>query len=380
MTLFHYLIFLSCLLAFNVSLLYGYFLYCEMKEFEQIRNSSYTPTLPKAYPIFVFCFLAGAGALFYFTPEKTWFFESKFLYFLGLSVIFAVLELIPGDKKLYQILKLLLELSGILVFIFIVPHSILFSKTDLPEELVRIGLGVIWFLTFKFLLLLNRFENLVATQTFHIGFSSLIILVLTPFSFISLLEINSLLFFLIFMLTPFYFILQYQLPLKGVCAAVLCFILTGLSTLMALTGNWGIALLMTSYLWFELLVIIYRFFKNLVSRTKMPLFFFETLLESGASGERIMKLILRYHLLMSGLIFFIAYTEVQIQSVFLAILLYLKLYFNISNPQTTKSSLKEMYKQAKKDAKNEIISTSRTIAELKEKYQIKKENKRNEQP
>lgn len=50
MTLLHYFIFLGCLLAFNVAVLYSYFLRCEMKEFEQIHNRTFTPALPKAIP------------------------------------------------------------------------------------------------------------------------------------------------------------------------------------------------------------------------------------------------------------------------------------------------------------------------------------------
>ena len=187
MTLLHYFIFLGCLLAFNVAVLYTYFLRCEMKEFEQIHNRSFTPALPKAYPILIFSFLAGAAALFYFTPDKTWFFESKFLYFSGLAVVFAVLGFIPADKKTGKIIKALPELAGIAGFVFIMPdNGDLFSKIDLPEPALRAGAALIWFGLFKFLLVLNQFEGLIAAQAFHIGFSSLLLLVLTSFSFLYL--------------------------------------------------------------------------------------------------------------------------------------------------------------------------------------------------
>ena len=232
MTLLHYFIFLGCLLAFNVAVLYSYFLRCEMKEFEQIHNRTFTPALPKAYPILIFSFLAGAAALFYFTPDKTWFFESKFLYFSGLAVIFAVLGFIPTDKKTGKTIKALLELAGIAGFVFITPdNGGLFSKIDLPPQAVRAGAALIWFVLFKFLLVLNQFEGLIAAQAFHIGFSSLLLLLLTSFSFISLLQINGMLCVLIFMLTPFYYILQYELPLKKASANILSFFLTGLPPL-----------------------------------------------------------------------------------------------------------------------------------------------------
>lgn len=384
MTLSHYFIFLGCLLAFNVAVLYSYFLRCEMNEFEQIHNKTFTPSLPKAYPILVFSFFAGAAALFYFTPDKAWFFESKFLYFLGLALIFAVFGFIPANKKTGKIIKALLELAGIAGFVFIMPdNNDLFSKTDLPPQAVRAGAAVIWFGLFKFVLVLNQFEGLIAAQTFHIGFASLLLLILTSFPFVSLLQVNAMLCVLIFMLTPFYYILQYELPLKGASVNVLSFLLTGLSFLMIMTGNWGAGVLMMAYVLFEMIVVICRFAGNLLSRQKKPLFFFETLQERGIFSERIIGLVIRYNFLMSGLSFFSVYLLAQVQSVVLAALFYVKLYLNIMNPERN-TSLADLYKQAKKDAKKGFINTGRTIAELKEKYQAKtnnqEENKPDEQP
>lgn len=380
MTLLHYFIFLGCLLAFNVAVLYSYFLRCEMKEFEQIHNRTFTPALPKAYPILIFSFLAGAAALFYFTPDKTWFFESKFLYFSGLAIIFAVLGFIPADKKTGKTVKALLELAGIAGFVFITPdNGGLFSKIDLPPQAVRAGAALIWFILFKFLLVLNQFEGLIAAQAFHIGFSSLLLLVLTSFSFISLLQINGMLCVLVFMLTPFYYILQYELPLKKASANILSFFVTGLSFLMIMTGNWGAGILIMAYVLFELIIVIYRFIGNLFSRQKASLFFFETLQERGIFSEKILGLIIRYNFLMSGFAFFSVYLSIQVQAVLLAVLFYIKLYFNIMNPGQ-KASLTDLYKQAKKDIRKGLTGTGRTITELKEKYQAKTNNKEENKP
>lgn len=380
MTLLHYFIFLGCLLAFNVAVLYTYFLRCEMKEFEQIHNRSFTPALPKAYPILIFSFLAGAAALFYFTPDKTWFFESKFLYFSGLAVVFAVLGFIPADKKTGKIIKALPELAGIAGFVFIMPdNGDLFSKIDLPEPALRAGAALIWFGLFKFLLVLNQFEGLIAAQAFHIGFSSLLLLVLTSFSFVSLLQINGMLCVLIFMLTPFYYILQYDLPLKGASANILSFLITGLSFLMIMTGNWGAGVLLMAYVLFEMAIFVYRFAGNLFSRKKTPLFFFETLQERGIFSERIIGLVIRYNFLMSGLAFFSVYLLIQTQAVVLAALFYIKLYFNVMNVGQ-KASLTDLYKQAKKDARKGLMNTSSMITNLKEKYQAKTNNKEENKP
>ena len=380
MTLLHYFIFLGCLLAFNVAVLYSYFLRCEMKEFEQIHNRTFTPALPKAYPILIFSFLTGAAALFYFTPDKTWFFESKFLYFSGLAVIFAVLGFIPADKKTGKTVKALLELAGIAGFVFITPdNSGLFSKIDLPPQAVRAGAALIWFVLFKFLLVLNQFEGLIAAQAFHIGFSSLLLLVLTSFSFISLLQINGMLCVLVFMLTPFYYILPYELPLKKASANILSFFVTGLSFLMIMTGNWGAGILIMAYVLFELIIVIYRFIGNLFSRQKASLFFFETLQERGIFSEKILGLIIRYNFLMSGFAFFSVYLSIQVQAVLLAVLFYIKLYFNIMDPGQ-KASLTDLYKQAKKDIRKGLTGTGRTITELKEKYQAKTNNKEENKP
>ena len=380
MTLLHYFIFLGCLLAFNVAVLYTYFLRCEMREFEQIHNRSFTPALPKAYPILIFSFLAGAAALFYFTPDKTWFFESKFLYFSGLAVVFAVLGFIPADKKTGKIIKALPELAGIAGFVFIMPdNGDLFSKIDLPEPAVRAGAALIWFGLFKFLLALNQFEGLIAAQAFHIGFSSLLLLVLTSFSFVSLLQINGMLCVLVFMLTPFYYILQYDLPLKGASANILSFLITGLSFLMIMAGNWGAGVLLMAYVLFEMAIFVYRFAGNLFSRKKTPLFFFETLQERGIFSERIIGLVIRYNFLMSGLAFFSVYLLIQTQAVVLAALFYIKLYFNVMNVGQ-KASLTDLYKQAKKDARTGLMNTSSMITNLKEKYQAKTNNKEENKP
>ena len=383
MTLLHYFIFLACLLAFNIAVLYTYFLRREEKEFEKIHNETFIASLPKAYPILVLSFLIGAAALFYFSSDKTWFLESKFLYFLGFAVVFAGLGFISVHKKIFKILKALLELAGITGFVFMMPDNELFSKFDLPDYAVRAGMAAIWFVLFEFSLVLNRFEGLIAAQLFHIGFSSLLVFVLISFSFpiafYSLLQVNGLLCVLIFMLSPFYYVLRYKLPLQGPSLNVLCFSLTGLSFLMVMTGNWGFAALIMIYTLFELTVVCYRFVKNLIFRTKMPLFFFETLSEEGVSNEKIVHLILRYHFIDSGLIFFIVYTNIQLQPVVLATLLYVKMYFYISDPDMAKASFTELYRQVKKDAKKGLTSTGFAISEFKEKHRAKTADKTNKE-
>lgn len=160
-------------------------------------------------------------------------------------------------------------------------NSDLFSKIDLPEPAVRAGAALIWFGLFKFLLVLNQFEGLIAAQAFHIGFSSLLLLVLTSFSFVSLLQINGMLCVLIFMLAPFYYILQYDLPLKGASANILSFLVTGLSFLMIMTGNWGVGVLIMAYILFELAILCYRFSKILFSGRKLPFSFLKRCWKRG---------------------------------------------------------------------------------------------------
>ncbi len=382
MTLTHYFIFLACLLVFNIAVLYSYFLRCEIKEFDKIHNQFFTPTLKQAYPIFILSFLAGSAGLFYFTADRTWFFESNFLYFFGLLFVFLLLGFIPIDLKKTKIIKSVLELGSITGFVFFLPDNDLFSKTEFPPEAVRAAAAVIWFILFKFSLVLNQFEGVIPAQAFHIGFSSLLVLVIFPISAVSLLQVNAMLAVLVFMLTPFYYVLQYRIPLTGSCLNFLCLLITGLSFYTALTGYWGIGVLMLMYVLFEMVVVVCRFSKNLVFRKKEPLFFFETLTERGVPEERTVSLIIRYHLLISALMLFIAYSFIQLQSVILAALLYIKLYFRISDPVGSKASLKDLYHRARSDAQRSIADTNRMISELKEKYNVqssaKKENKTDE--
>ena len=119
--------------------------------------------------------------------------------------------------------------------------------------------------------------------------------------------------------------------------------------------------------------------KNLIFRTKMPLFFYETLLEDGVPNKRIIRLIVKYNLLNTGLIFFIVYTKAQLQPVALSVLLYVRMYFYVSDPGVAKASFKELYRQVKKDAKKGLTSTSFTISELKEKYRAKTADKMNKE-
>lgn len=50
------------------------------------------------------------------------------------------------------------------------------------------------------------------------------------------------------------------------------------------------------------------------------------------------------------------------------------------DPRSARASLTDLYKQAKKDARKGLTDTSRTITELKEKYQAKTNNKEENKP
>lgn len=82
---------------------------------------------------------------------------------------------------------------------------------------------------------------------------------------------------------------------------------------------------------------------------------------------------------MSGFAFFSVYLSIQVQAVLLAVLFYIKLYFNIMD-SGQKASLTDLYKQAKKDIRKGLTGTGRTITELKEKYQAKTNNKEENKP
>ncbi len=371
MTLSHYFIFLACLSVFNIAVLYSYFLHYEFKEFDKIHNEFFTPTLKHAYSIFILSFSLGVAALFYFTPDQTWFFESNFLYFCGLLFVFLLFGFIPTNQKNTRLIKGLLEFGSITGFVFFLPDNDLFSKTVVPVEAIRVLAAIVWFIIFKFTLVLNQFEGVIPAQTFHIGFSSLLILVIFSTTALSLFQINASLSVLIFMLSPFYYVLQYQLPLTGSCLNFICLLITGVSFFTVLAGYWGIGVLMLMYVLFEMTVFVYRRIKNFVLRKKEPLFFFETLSDRGVPEERAIGLIIRYHLLISALMLFIAYSLIQVQAVILSALLYLKLYFRISDPSGSQASLKDLYHRAKKDARRSITNTNHIFSVFKEKYSVK---------
>ena len=368
MTLSHYFIFLICLCLCNITVLYSYFLYYEAQNYQKVHNTVFVPVLKNAYPIQISSFLIGSVLLFYFTEDKSWYYESKFLYFLGMTTLLIPIGYLPLKGKTRTIVKSVLEFGGITGLTFIFPYSDFLKQIPASPELVRIGIAVIWFTVFKFFCVLNRFEGMAAIQAFHIGLSSLLVLVFIAFTPTALLQINSQLFLLIFLLTPLIFVLQYSLPLNETWSTVLCFCLTGLSVFMALTGNWSVGILMIMYVLFELVVVCYRFIKNFIFRQHQALFFYQGLLDNGLSKEQIVNAIIRYHFLMSGLILFIIYASSQVQAIVLALFLYLRLYYSAVAPQATKSSLIDLYRQAKKDAKKGILETERTINELKEKY------------
>ncbi|MBO4644870.1 MAG: hypothetical protein J5716_09720 [Alphaproteobacteria bacterium] len=372
MTTGSYFIFLACLLFLNIVALYGYFLSSKASFFETVYEAPTSFSLKQAYLIQALSLLVGFIALFCFSSEKEWFFKSDFLYFLGLTVLFGIIGLIPEKLKALIVLNSLLELAGITGFVFLLPESASFIRTDFPAFVNQLLIGMAWFVIYKFFCILaNRFEGIIVIQSLHIGFASLLFYAFLPATLIPLFQVNGLLLPLMLMLAPFYCIFQCELPLNRILRNFFCLLLTGLIFFTIPLGFWGISLLMGSYIFFELIVVIFHFLTNLGQKEKRPLFFFENLKEKSNLKRDVVRVVMHYNFLMDGLVFFIVYLNLQIQFVVLAILLYLKMYMNIMNPISINSGLFELLKGAKKTAQIGISGTSQAVSDLKEIYSKK---------
>lgn len=366
-----YVIFLACLLLIDGVILYSYFLYCEQKNYRNVKNEFIVVTLKHAGIIQAVAFVFSMGLLYFFMPDKTWFHDSRFLYFGVLLTCFGLLGLMPRKKRSCRIAANLFELAGIAAFVWFMPETEFLSKTALRPEAFKIIAALVWFTVFKLTCSLDKLEGLIYEQSFYLGFCCALLIIFFQRPLLSLLQTGGLFCPLIFLLAPFFYIFNYRLPMGGPARNIMCVAVTGLAFFLIADGQWGIAVLMLSYILFEGVVIVCRFLKNLLFRQKNPLFFFETLQARGLPDRIIVNFILRRNILLSVLIVFGVYASVQIQTVILAALLYLKFYLNVINPSSSKSSLIDLYKQAKKDARKGLDETKKDISQLKEIYKNK---------
>ncbi|MBR1777456.1 MAG: hypothetical protein IJ752_02575 [Alphaproteobacteria bacterium] len=378
MTNIYYFIFLACLLFLNIAVLYSYFLSHEFKENEKIHNEHIVLTLKLAYPIQVFSLIIGAFALFYFSSDKAWFYEIRFLYFLGLALIVGLFGLLPQKTKALTVICCIPELAAIIGFAFLLPENDLWTATSLPPWTIRVLFGTIWFIIYKFFnILSDRFDGIFVIQSIHMGFAALIVFLLLSFAPVSWLHVNGMLLPIMLMLTPFYCIFQYKMPITNSIRNIFCLLLTGLAVLTIPAGQWGLGVLMISYILFELAFVIFHFPFNLFKKEKEPLFFFENLMNKTPFKENVIRIIMHYNFLTDGLIFILIYLNLQAQVVALTILLYLKMYMNIMSPDTARTGILDLFKEAKKTAQISIKESTQAFSDLKQAYNNKKasENK-----
>lgn len=370
MSLSHYFIFLACVLVVDIAVLYGCYFFRETRDFDNIRNEEFSLFMPEAYPIQAACLLAASAVLFFFMPDKAWMWDNRMPQLGGLCVFCALTGCLPAKKRVVGFLTGLLELAAVSALVFRLPdNNGLLEKTPYPPQAVRAAVALVWFGVFKFMTSLRRSEGIVAIQSFFTGFAALAMLVLAPFA-VPLLQTGGILLVLIFLTVPLYYALGCDLLMNKASAGVFCMFATGFAVLTALNGKWGVSCLLLSYVLFELVCICYRFVKNTLLRRSEPLMFADALEDRGVSAEHVHLLIIRYHLFMFALILFIVFTDIQLQAVILAVLLYWKLYFNIMTP-ASKTSFVNLYRQVKRDSKNGLAQTAQAIDRLKEKYQKK---------
>ena len=374
MTNLYFFIFLACFIFLNIAVLYTYFFLNDTQTNEKVHNDHFTPVLPAAYPIQAFSFIIGAFFFFYFSHDKTWFYETRFLYFLGLLPLIGALGLLPQKSKISTVICSVLELSAITGFVFLFPENNLPVKSPSGYIPVQALLGLAWFVLYKFTdVLSDRFEGLFVIQSIHMGFGTLVVLLLLPFSPISWLQINVMLLPLMLFMVPLYCVFETELPLKRSIRNIFSLLLTGLAFLAVPTGNWGLGVLMSSYIIFELVIVILTFLSNIPKKNKKPLFFYETIMEKASSEENVVRIIMHYNFLTDGLIFFLVYMNAQLQLVVATALLYLKMYLNIINPDSGRSGVLDLFKDAKKTAKIGIMESSKAFSDLKRAYSRKKE-------
>ena len=369
-----YFIFLACFVFLNIIALYFYFLKQEADVYGSVHDNFVPLTLKYAYPIQAFFLLAGTGALFYFSKEKTWFYESNFLYFAGLVLFCGVCGLFSNKSKAGKIVSLFLELGAITGFVFLLPENDFFKKFSLPLPLIQAITGLIWFIVYRFFCAItDRFDGMIVMQSIHMGFISLLILLLIPFTPVSLLQFIGLLFPLMALLTPFYCIFKCPLPLNACVCNIFCLVLTGMSFFAFPAGHWGVGVLIEGYLLFELVVFCFHFPFNLFRKDKTPVFFFEYLMLLSRSKVSTVNIIMRYNLLTEGMILFLLYLKAPLQIIALYILLFLKLYLNVTNPSSAYAGIIDLFKETKKTALKGFKETSQAFADVKKIYNQKKE-------
>lgn len=382
MTAFHYSIFLACLIFLNITVLYTYFLTSESKVFDRIHNENVLLTLKYAYLIQSATLLAGGCALYYFTPDKTWFSEIKFSYFMGLAVFCGIAGLINDDRKAGLIFRSVLELTAITGFVFLMPEKEWMTKFSLPAEIGRLLTGVIWFSVYKFICVLcDRFEGILVIQSLHIGFISLILFYFSGF-IVSFLQVMGMLFPVMLMLAPLYCLFHYKLPLPDYVKNVFCLMITGFVFFTVPINALGLGALMISYVLFEMTVVFLRFIFNPLKKQK--LFFCECLAEKIPSHRFLVSFVVRYNVLISGFVFMAVYLNTQIQFVVLSGILYAKLYLAAIEGETSNGGIIDLIKGAKETAQTGYKETAKTFSELKSQYARKqaqkKDSSRNEQP
>ena len=170
------------------------------------------------------------------------------------------------------------------------------------------------------------------------------------------------------MLAPFYCILQTVLPLTENMRNFFCLLLTGLAFFTIPAGHWGVGVLMSGYILFEIAVVVIHFMLNLIKKKKKPLFFHDNLMEKNASAAHI---VVYYNFLASGLLFFAVYINQSLQVIILAVFMYFKMYLNIMSPKTANTGIIDLFKDAKKTAVSSIEQTSQTITDLKQTFSPK---------
>ncbi|MBR4126986.1 MAG: hypothetical protein IKR09_05390 [Alphaproteobacteria bacterium] len=369
MTNIPYFILLACVLVLNISVLYSYFLVCDIKTNETVHNDLAPVILKKAYCVQALTFLTGSAALFYFSDDKIWFRISGIAVFPTLLLLFFLSGYLKGKSKILTALSLITELAGMLLFTFNLSGFSIFSNSSLSVAAVKISAGCIWFVVFQFFRLLSaRFDSLIVIQSLHIGFSSLLVLLLLPFTPVPLLQLCGILLPIMLMLAPFYCILQTVLPLTENMRNFFCLLLTGLAFFTIPAGHWGVGVLMSGYILFEIAVVVIHFMLNLIKKKKKPLFFHDNLMEKNASAAHI---VVYYNFLASGLLFFAVYINQSLQVIILAVFMYFKMYLNIMSPKTANTGIIDLFKEAKKTAVSSIEQTSQTITDLKQTFSPK---------
>lgn len=375
MTVFHYFIFLTCLLVLNIAVLYSYFLISEEKNFNEIHNEDVKLSLKNAYLIQTATLLAGCLALYFFSNDKTWFSKINFLYFLALTVICGLTGKIEVHSKQGLIFGNIVELALITGFVFLLPERGWMEKYSYPAEIVRLSAGLIWFVVYKFFCALcDRFKGILVIQSLQTGFIALLLLYFSNINPL-FLYITGTLFPVMLMLAPLYCIFHYDLPLSGSIKNTLCLMITGFIFFTVPIEAFGTGSLMFSYVLFELAVVFFRFSFSFLKKEK--LFFCECLLEKTQSLDSLVNIVIRYNILIAGLAFASVYLNMSVQFILLTVIIYIKLYLTVTGGQT-KGGITDLIKGAKETAQAGYKETVGTFSELKEMYAKKQKEKKDD--